>query len=291
MAARIEEKVASPPFIARLESLEQLVNRLLRYRILPVSRIGHGKRSLEFLGYRPYLPGDELQRLDLNVYRRLNELMVKEHVREAPVHWMIAFDCSASMALYGKFSFAREMAAAFLYLGSSIAERVTLYTFPDQKKFTCYQRKSGVRRVLEALDALKAGCARQEPDIYPGISQLPSCATVIFISDFYGKFYRHLFSPLRLKHIRGIALHIISEEDKKPNFHGDVVLQDAESGVIRKSYVSALAIARYKKRFHRHVTEVKYFCRQNQVFYKEVAPEISLQKSTLEILKLAGLLR
>lgn len=283
-----EEKLASPEFLAKLELLQQMVKRMLRHRFA-VSRTGRGEKSLEFLEYRRYRPGDDLKRLDINVYRRLGEPVVREYVREVPSHWLVALDCSRSMGLYGKWDFARRIAAALLYTGASTAGRVWLYLFPGPR-FTCYHKKSGVRAALAALDDLQTTATPGEEDC-KFLSRLPPYTTAMVISDFYGPICRDFFTSLKWNNMRGIALHLLAREEKRPELKGMVSLEDAETGTRRDACVTSALIAEYERHFSRHVHEVKYFCRQHRVVYQEIAPENSLSKTALKVLKAAGLLR
>ena len=69
------EDITSPGFLSKLQLLDHLTRRLLRYR---PTNIKQGQKGFEFLEHRPYLPGDDLGQVDWNVYQRLQEVVVKE---------------------------------------------------------------------------------------------------------------------------------------------------------------------------------------------------------------------
>lgn len=54
-------------------------------------------RAGEFAGYRPYEPGDDLRSLDLRIYRRLRERVVRVTREDASVPVTLLFDRSGSM--------------------------------------------------------------------------------------------------------------------------------------------------------------------------------------------------
>ena len=81
-----------------------------------------GKGAFEFDEFRSYVPGDDLRKMDWNIYRRLQELVVKEYVVEMPTHLIIALDTSASMGCYQKFEYALQVTAALVYIGLSLLD-------------------------------------------------------------------------------------------------------------------------------------------------------------------------
>jgi uncharacterized protein (DUF58 family) len=57
-----------------------------------------GGRGVEFAEYRPYTPGDDLRRLDANVYARLRQAVVKSSPAERQLGLALLLDASASMS-------------------------------------------------------------------------------------------------------------------------------------------------------------------------------------------------
>src|SRR2546423_8727113 len=53
--------------------------------------------STEFVDYRPYQPGDDLRRVDWNVYARLGSLQVKVTEGRERLEVVLLLDCSSSM--------------------------------------------------------------------------------------------------------------------------------------------------------------------------------------------------
>ena len=76
--------------------------------------------GLEFLGYRPYRPGESARALDWGLYARLDRPFVRLARRESGERWALLLDASASMGVGrpGKLQAAAEVAAA---LGASIS--------------------------------------------------------------------------------------------------------------------------------------------------------------------------
>ena len=53
--------------------------------------------SAEFSDFREYMPGDDLRRLDWNVYARLDRMYIREYMEEKEAVSKIILDTRASM--------------------------------------------------------------------------------------------------------------------------------------------------------------------------------------------------
>ena len=88
----------SPHLMKRLEQLQLLARRRSKSTAKGERRSGARGQSVELADYRNYVPGDDLRRIDWNIYGRLDRLFLKlyEEERELPV--TIFLDASESMS-------------------------------------------------------------------------------------------------------------------------------------------------------------------------------------------------
>lgn len=117
----------APDFVRRLE---RFVPRLAATR---ERREGTGRAALvgageEFVGYRPYRPGEDLRQLDWSLFARLDQPYVRVTRREASERWAILVDASASMGVGppGKLQAAAEVACALACVALRSGARVHL---------------------------------------------------------------------------------------------------------------------------------------------------------------------
>ncbi|MCP3918163.1 MAG: DUF58 domain-containing protein [bacterium] len=136
-----------------LRRLERLAVRLVAARN---RREGGGSAALagggdEFVGYRPYRPGEDLRRLDWNLYARLDAPYVRVTRREASERWALLLDSSASMGVGppGKLQAAAEIACGLACVGLRQGAEVLVASEP-------------------ASDGASVGVARRATDL-PGL--------------------------------------------------------------------------------------------------------------------------
>src|SRR5262245_5865502 len=93
--------------------------------------------GLEFADFRDYVPGDDLRRVDWNVYARLDRPYIKlrEEEEDLAVHLLV--DASQSMdwgegALH-KFSYARQLAAGLGSIALSTGDRISVVMLNEAK--------------------------------------------------------------------------------------------------------------------------------------------------------------
>lgn len=92
--------------------------------------------SAEFSDFREYMPGDDLRRMDWNVYARLDKLYIREYMEEKEAVVSVLIDTSASMD-YGsesKAELARDLAAVISYLALGNMDRLRLYDMKDMSR-------------------------------------------------------------------------------------------------------------------------------------------------------------
>ena len=120
--------VIDEAFLAEVESLQTL----LRNNVAGMFGGNHQSRSFgsscEFADYRDYVAGDDVGRIDWNVYARSEKLYQRLYLDERQMHTKIYVDASRSME-YGtpeKAEMALKLAATFAYLSISEMDKVSI---------------------------------------------------------------------------------------------------------------------------------------------------------------------
>jgi len=143
----------------------------------------------EWVGYRPYRPGDDPRRLDWDLMARLEQSFVRVTRRETSEHWWIALDASASMGLGapGKFQAAAERASALVALGLGRGARVDLLAYGgDGARRVQLGRRGDLGRALAFLGGLECG-GRQGLASELGRGAWREAGRLFVLSDLFGE--------------------------------------------------------------------------------------------------------
>ena len=105
-----------PQLTARLDRLDLASRKILRGSIQGERRSKRRGQSVEFADYRPYTVGDDLRRIDWNLYGRLDKLFLRLFLEEEDLSVTLVLDHSASMR-YGEPDKARYAAQLCAALG------------------------------------------------------------------------------------------------------------------------------------------------------------------------------
>src|SRR3954451_1484594 len=84
-------------FLKKLERLSIISRKLRPGRMKGERRSTRRGSSVEFADYRNYTPGDDLRRVDWNVYARLERLFLKLFQEEEDITVHVLLDASKSM--------------------------------------------------------------------------------------------------------------------------------------------------------------------------------------------------
>ena len=109
--------------------------------------------SAEFSDFREYMPGDDLRRLDWNVYARSERMYIREYFEEKEAVVSVILDTSASMH-YGKKSkaeLAQDLCAVIAFLTlhhmDRLAARWELRLWFPGERMHCQKYLDGCRHV------------------------------------------------------------------------------------------------------------------------------------------------
>ncbi len=123
--------------------------------------------GLEFADFRDYVPGDDLRRVDWNVYARLDRPYVKlrEEEEDLAVHLLV--DASQSMdwgeGPQHKFNYALQLAAGLGSIGLSTGDRISVVMLHDTHPSTT-RRTQAERNEVESKPVRRSAHAVSQPE-------------------------------------------------------------------------------------------------------------------------------
>lgn len=235
--------------------------------------------STEFSDFREYMPGDDLRRMDWNVYARLDKLYIREYMEEKEAVVSVLIDTSASMD-YGaksKAELARDLAAVVSFLALNNMDRVLLYDMKDMGRgLSVGGGRNAFAKVLHWLEAIEFS---GEVDMLSaaGKMQRRGPGVTVLISDFLHpdmleesgqkSGYEKLLQYLEYCKQRPVVLHTMAEEELRVTLEGALNLIDAETQSRLRLVVDAKAIDNYERELNRFTERMKKGCASGRGAY------------------------
>ncbi len=254
--------------------------------------------SIEFADYRDYAPGDDLRRLDWNVYARLDRPFIKllEDEEDLAVHLMV--DTSASMnwpegdSDQHKFRYAQRLTAGLAYISLATNDRLTITPMSDrrQEPFGPIRGRGFGLRMLNYIGGLStAGIADLNVAMkhYAARNHRPGLCFVI--SDlFTPSGYLDGINALLGKGYEVGLLHIVSPDEASPELGGDLRLVDVETGAAQEVTVDGGMRELYQRRFDEWRDSIRVDCLRRGVHYVAVETDTPWEKVILQHLRRLG---
>ncbi len=291
-----QSSLFEPEFIKLLERLTMLAKKIFSGEIRPLQRSEKGA-SLEFHDYRKYTAGDDLRYVDWNVYRRLDQLVVKEYQAERELTLTIGLDASDSMMLGepSKLRYGIKLAAAVGYIGLHLFEEVKLIHLP----FGAGDRILGYRstgQIFEFFTDLErhqsGGCTDLSGSLRHLLARHKGGGRTVLVSDFAAPVMEQ--SPLRyltVKRLPADLLHLVAPDEIEPRLDGSVVLTDPETGQRQHLQIGRSARERYRELFQAHAEGLREGALRSRMTYQRARTDALLEDTMRTLLETGGLLR
>jgi len=282
-------KIIDDAFIAMLETRDLNVHSALNGLFGGNRRtVKHGS-SAEFADYQEYVPGDDLRRIDWNLYARFEKLYIKLFVDERQLHHRIYVDCSASMD-WGdphKGETALRIAAALGYLAVQSMDRASIIRVSDDVCEDISGPVMGKERFYEAADKLNSTVFRGGSEIGAAISKEENVGNgdgmSVIISDFLTESdWKSGAEYLRYRNREVALIQVLSPEEMEPMTMGKMMLLDSESAGPDDSRNKRMEITRdtlkaYGMALAYHQEELSSYCRTRGIPFVTVSTDESIE--------------
>lgn len=199
----------TPSDLRKVENLQVLARLVVEGFCAGLHRSPHKGFSVEFKQHRPYVPGDEIRRLDWRVFGKTDRFYVREYDEETNLRATLLLDASGSMA-YGapgnsKLLYATRLAASLAYLMLQQQDSVGLVTFDTRVRSHVPPRartghlQAVIRGLQEAAPGGETELARVFHELVP---RLHRRQLLIVLSDCFGDVPQLLSALAHLRHAR-----------------------------------------------------------------------------------------
>jgi uncharacterized protein (DUF58 family) len=161
MPAAAGARFLDPQVLARIENLELLARTVVEGFINGLHRSALLGHSVDFAEHRPYMPGDDVRRIDWRLYARSDRFYVKEFEADSNANFLVLLDRSRSMQFsshaVSKLDYGRYLAACLVHFAHRQRDRVGLVSFDSDVVDFVPPSAKHREAVLHALDRLEAG--------------------------------------------------------------------------------------------------------------------------------------
>lgn len=247
-------------------------------------------QTVEFADFREYQLGDDIRRIDWNLYSRFEKYFLKLFTDERQMQIQIFVDVSASMGKDNeqKASYTIATAAALGFLAVQNMDRVTFQIMNgnvSENPFGVIVGKNSFFRSMAQFDKIQFV---DEVDLESCVTKCSDTGTknglTIIISDFFtDSNWKKAVDYLCYKKRQVLLIQVLSPEEIDPSYEGRIHLIDSESGAIDdpknlKLKVTRGMIQAYLDALVDHQNEIKTFCKKRDVVFFTVRTDIPIEK-------------
>lgn len=270
----MNKMVIDEAVLSEIESLQSL----LKNNVAGMFGGNHKSKSFgsscEFADYRDYVPGDDITKIDWNVYARFDKLYQKLYLDERQMHTRIYIDASRSMqhGTLEKSEQALRIAAAFAYLSVCEMDKVSIYAIHGNRTDEIISGMVGKDAYLSSINKLND----IEFDSDVSISDAIITSKIgmgdgysIIISDFLtDEDYERAIDELA-QHKRDIlCVQVLSGEELNPQFRGKMHLFDSEDQQsFFKKKIDRDRVDAYKAALKYVTDRIKNYCESRGGYY------------------------
>jgi uncharacterized protein (DUF58 family) len=259
--------------------------------------------SIEFADYRNYSPGDDLRRLDWNIYARLERPLTKLYEDEEDLAVHLLIDASASMAGndnadlppdWHKFTFARRLLAGLAYVSMASDDRLTIAALGGRGgQFGPARGRGGGPRLLQYINQLEtAGATDLNAALRDFALRLTRPGLVMLISDLFAPngFIDGLVA-LQARGCEVVLLHTLAPDEIEPALTGDLRLMDAETGAPQEVSIDGGLRELYMRRVAAWRDDIQAECRKRGIHYQFADSSAPWERVILADLRRLGVAR
>ncbi|MDA0245043.1 MAG: DUF58 domain-containing protein [Chloroflexi bacterium] len=259
--------------------------------------------SIEFADYRNYVKGDDLRRLDWNVYARLEKPFIKllEEEEDLAVHLLV--DASESMMWpegegdSQKLTYAARLTAALGHIALATGDLLSV-TLLQQSDTRSWGPSRGQHHSLRLFQFLETAAQTSHGQIqlnemlrdYALRGRRPGL--LLLLSDLLAPTgYREGLNALLGRGYEVVVLHILSPDELEPPLLGDVKLVDSETGAEAEITLDATMLAEYQAHVQSWQLEIARDCQQRGAHYVPITTDQPWEVLVMNVLRQRGLVR
>ena len=295
--------------LRKLEQLSLVASRVRAGQMKGERRSTKRGTSIEFADYRNYVRGDDLRRVDWNIYARLERPFIKLFEEEEDLSVHVLLDASRSMNYpegdsaqeRNKFFFGLRLAAALGHIALGTGDRLTVTAFHGDAVGSAASpaRLGPVRgrgnsfRLIKFLTDLNAdGNTDLDRSLKDYVVAHNRAGLAFLITDLFSPSgYESGVTALQSKGYEVGIIHLLAPEEIEPPLAGDLRLIDIETGDPQDVSVDNSLRDIYKRRVQGWRDEIESYCLKRGVHYVPVTTNTKWDEIVLHNMRKMGVVK
>ena len=258
-------------------------------------------QTVEFADYREYMLGDDIRRIDWNLFSRFEKFFLKLFTDERQMHTQIFLDCSASMGKVAqqKAAYATAFAAALGFLSVHNMDKLSFRLIHGQKAedpFGLIVGKTPFFRAVSTLDNIKFEDDADLEKAITGTEVSNGNGLSVIISDFFtDSDWKKAVDYLCYKKRQVFLIQIMSPEEREPTYSGRINLVDSEAADAMDERNMKVKITRgmqqaYEEALRDYINDISSFCASRGAGFISVSSDKPIEKVIFGELMRTGIL-
>jgi len=296
----MSEALFDPSTLRKLEQLSVIASQVRTGAIKGERRSKRRGTSIEFADYRNYVKGDDLRRVDWNIYARLERPFIKllEEEEDLATHFLI--DASASMhwnpeGVFSqiKFVWALRVLAGLAYISLVSGDQVSISALGSKRHWGPHRGRAYLLPLLKELEKFSAGGGVDlNAEMRNYAMRARRAGVCVVLSDMLNDSgYRDGLSALQGRGFEVTLVHILAPDEVNPPYEGDLRLIDIETGNPQEVTIDADTLAAYHARLLGWREEIGEFCLKRGIHYITLDTATPWEQLILYELRRLGVLR
>ena len=289
-------------FFSRLEALSLNLKSNLSGYFGGKHLVSSYGQTVEFADFREYQLGDDIRRIDWNLYSRFEKYFLKLFTDERQMQIQIFLDCSASMGKDDpkKSGYALATAAALGFLTVQNMDKASFHIMRGEKAENPYGTLIGKNAFFRAMSELESVEFTDDVDIEACVKSCPDTSSrnglTVIISDFLTESsWKKAVEYLCYKKRQVLMVQILTPEELDPSYDGRVSLIDSESVDFSDDRNMKMRITRsmqkaYQEALRDFKEDIKTFCSKRNVDFISISTDAPIERVLFNELLKAGIM-
>ncbi len=298
----MKDSYLNDAFFSRLETLSLNLRTNLAGYFGGKHLVNTYGQTVEFSDFREYQLGDDIRRIDWNLYSRFEKFFLKLFTDERQMQVQIFLDCSASMGKDNpqKANYAVATAAALGFLAVQDMDKVSFNIMKGEHAENPFGTIIGKNAFFRAISTLENTPFENEADIEACVKNCPDTSTnnglTVIVSDFLTESnWKKAVDYLCYKKRQVLLVQVLTPEEDDPSYDGRINLIDSESVDISDTKNMKIRITRsMKKAYEEALADFKQdmhtFCAKRGVEYVFVRTDSPLERVLFSELLKVGIM-